>query len=183
LLLSNGATDEYYTTTATNCHIGYDFGSVRVGITKIQFFPRSKGLNTASSHTGGIFEGSVDGVAWTVIYTLPSAHMGKNLYRPNIETAPFRFIRYRNNRPAYPLSNCELTELEVYGNIYSSEEFSGSINESNASRTLPAIVTVNNVAFTVASAVKYTNQNSKTPIVTSITPKFGSIKGGLAVTI
>lgn len=134
----DGALDAYYSTTATDCHIGYDFGKVRVGVTKIQFYPRSKELSTASSHKGGIFEGSVDGVTWTVIRQLSSAHLGKNLYRPTSETTPFRFIRYRNNRPTYPLSNCELSELEIFGNIYSSEEFSGSITTSNASKTLSA---------------------------------------------
>lgn len=149
----DGATDEYYSSSATDCHIGFDFGKVRVGVTKIQFYPRSKGLSTASSHNGGIFEGSVDGVTWTVIRQLASAHLGKNLYRPLTETAPFRYVRYRNNRPTFPLSNCELSELEVFGNIYSPDEFTSAITPTNAQKTVSAVVTVNGVEQTVASAV------------------------------
>lgn len=96
LLLWDGATDQYYKSSAASCFVGFDFGSVRVGVTKIQFYPRSMGVLTAAPLTGGIFETSVDGVTYTQIYTLPSAHLGKNIYRPSAETVPVRFVRFRH---------------------------------------------------------------------------------------
>lgn len=105
----------YYSSTSAVCYIGLDVGvSKLVQATRIRFFPYYKWTIAASYIKGAVFEGSLDGTAYTTIATVDqTVHAGWNSIQIS-GTTKYRFIRLKHTST----SGCMLSEFEVNGLIF-----------------------------------------------------------------
>ena len=168
----DGLVNTYYSSSNTQCYIGLDAGAgVQASISRISFFPSLNWPNVAQVILYSSFQGSNDQLKWDTLATVDqTVHTGWNIFASN-NTTPYRYIRFLHNST----SKCSLAELKLYGILYSSID-------ANLDSQL-ANVTYNDGfnSKTFVSQVQYT-QNT-TPIVTSVSPRYGDIAGGYLLTL
>jgi hypothetical protein len=163
----------YYTSSASTCYIGVDFGlNSAANIQKIGYFPNPMWSIVANYLFGAVFEGSNDNTTWTNIFTIDSStHTGWNYWFSTTTNIQFRFIRLRHNAT----SQCQISELSFTGILYSTLSFDATKSKNCAVTVeLPSLAPI-----TATSTITY--DPIKTSTVTSISPKFGPSIGGTVI--
>ncbi len=116
----DGDTETYFD-GLQNGYCQVDLGA-QYEISKLRFYPRDGRVSNkpAAEYVdrmiGGVFSGSLDGVSWTSVYTVPEAiYTDKNdestvkWYDVDVN-GTYRFIKYENTKNA-----ANIAEIEVYG--------------------------------------------------------------------
>lgn len=152
--------------------MGVDAGSgLAIAVSRIRFFPSLTWTNVANKILYSVFEGSNDMTTWTTLATVDQTiHTGWNTLKSSIQT-PFRYVRFSHNST----SNCNISEFELYGITYSTSSV------SLTSQTSDVVYEDGSNSQTFAGAVEY--RQDQTPIVTSVSPRYGNIGGGYTLTI
>jgi hypothetical protein len=114
----DGLLSTEYTSTATTCYIGLDFGPyLQADITRIRYYPDPSWISAVTYMLGANFSASNDNVTWDILFTVDSTvHTSWNIWRPSTPLATYyRYVRYQHNST----SACKLAEFEVMGILYS----------------------------------------------------------------
>ena len=187
--VSDGVFATYYSSSATNCYIGVDFGANSVGIlSKIKYFPQID-IDTTKFY-GTQLQGSNDGTTWTGVqvtttdstgvsttgaFTIGySVHNGYNdIIFDETNKPSYRYYRFLGNGTA---SQCNFAEIQFWGILASSKT-----PTSLTSNTCDGVLTINGKTQTFTGLVNY--QSAVTPKVTDVNPPFASANGGESITI
>lgn len=113
------------------------------------------------------FEGSADGITWTTIFTVgEEIHEGWNYYNYDAgKELKFRYYRFFG--PTY--GSCVVGEVSLRGYEV--------IDSNTVNQTCIAQVTLNgDKALNLIGDIVY--KNELTPLLKSITPRFGTVVGG-----
>ncbi|KAL4484574.1 hypothetical protein ABPG74_019751 [Tetrahymena malaccensis] len=176
----------YSSSSASSCYCGFNFGSsTQVVLSKFQLYPRSQGVTDASAFFGTQFQASVDGINWVTLLTVGSDfHLGKNMYLIDtlVTTNPSKTNDLKAAYQQFRLfdstgqSQCQLVEIQLFG------WKQGTQVENGNTLSCPVQVQVNgSPAFSLNNNVVY--DQTKTFIVNSISPNYGSINGGTQISI
>lgn len=164
-----------YESSNASCYLQLDLTStddLEAMVTEVQVYPDYKILRPVEFFEGATIEYSSDGSIWQTLWTIDSSfHSGWNSHKP---ASPIytRFVKFVHDST----SKCGLSELNVLGSILS----------KTASSTLGDVVCslkMNSQADSSTLAHSITYKPDSTPIVTSFSPKFGSIAGSTVLTI
>mmetsp|Transcript_41642 Transcript_41642/g.63590 ORF Transcript_41642/g.63590 Transcript_41642/m.63590 type:complete len:237 (+) Transcript_41642:3795-4505(+) len=156
--------------SSNDCNIGTWFKAGHVGLLDVVKFYIG---GVSESYSGNlIFQGSKDNSTWEEIFTTDdTVHQGWN----NIEFGAdkdysqpaFRFYRFKGSASGV----CVLNEIELQGvETIKSEEASESCE----------VTLITGDTSTALNSVTYTS--TKTPLLSSISPRFGSVVGGEVLT-
>ncbi|KAL4508252.1 hypothetical protein ABPG72_003556 [Tetrahymena utriculariae] len=177
----------YSSSNSASCYCGFNFGSsTQVVLSKFQLYPRTQGVTDASAFFGTVFQASVDGTNWQTLLTIGSDfHLGKNMYLVSSLVSTSSSAQAAILQGAYSQfrlfdptgkSQCQLVEIQLFGWKQGTQTESGNI------LTCPVSVQVNNSpAFSLSTNVVY--DQTKTFVVQSISPNYGSISGGTQIQI
>ena len=192
------AVDRDVTRNFVGCSVVIDLGPATLGVVaSVAFFPS---FQQAGLLAGATFQGSVNGVAYTTLYTIPSwaqqgwttvpLYNGPGMATTDLGTVPaYRFLRFQF-APGTAPANCYAREIAFNG-IPVAAQASGacvpSVKVTPVAPTdeaafllggsLPAPAFANNSALSVAYSL------AATPTVTDISPSNGSSLGGDLVTL
>lgn len=100
----DGDTTTFFDSQRDNAITGADFG-IEIALGKIRYFPRE---NLEYRMNGGKFQGSVDGIDYTDIYTIPSAPAYE--WTEVEVSGTYRYLRYLAPTASYG----NVAEIEVY---------------------------------------------------------------------
>lgn len=165
-------TTNYESTTNSLCYLGVDAGSgLKISASRFRIFPNLQWTNVGKKILHAEFEGSDDLSTWNPLAKIDqTVHTGWNVIKSNSDT-PYRYLRLRHNST----SNCSIAEFQVYGIVYST----ASATLASTPTDVVLVDGFNTKTFT--SYVDY--QQAKTPIVNSVSPRFGDIAGGYTLTL
>ena len=108
---------------------------------------------------------------WTNLATVDQTiHSGWNVLKSG-DTTPFRYVRFHHNSS----SMCNIAEFQIFGILYNDQTFTLSSQQTNV---------IYDDGFNVETfnnSVEF--RQDHTPIVTSISPKYGDIFGGYTLTL
>jgi hypothetical protein len=166
--LSNTADDvasTYFKSNDSPCSISLDAGSgrqVRLGGMRIK--PAEDTVTTYTKLKGSYVESSDDATTWTKIYTFSAVYEGWNYWKiPSDESYEARYFRFTGSTD----SLCRLSEIRFSGvNL---------LDSSATSETCSVEVTDGSTTLTTTSV---TYSTAVTPVITEISPKYGTVLGG-----
>jgi IPT/TIG domain len=168
--LWDGSNQNGWTSSAKNCYFGTAFRAGYVGvINEVKYFmsrfirPRFVGQLK--------FQGSQDGSTWTDIFTVgEEIHEGWNYHNyPAGQELKYRFYRFFG----LGYYSCMVGEVSLRGYEV--------IDNVDSSYTCQAQIFINgSLAKNLTGSITY--QDALTPLLTSISPRFGSVVGGENVT-
>ena len=185
--------DSVYSSPGTGgiCWVGIDAGVGRkMMLSRIRYHPAN--LITRSGDVyetpggfamrDGVFESSdsIDG-PWMVASTIAAPHQGWNVIdigAPDRTAA--RFVRYKNTAS----SDCHIAELDLIGVVVQAEDACAATvttQQSTAHASLGHAGTAPSFTMTSTTTLAFGIEN--TPVVTEVTPRYGSSLGGTTVTI
>jgi len=161
----------YYEDAAATCFAGMEFREGYVAVlSKVRFFLGSRHEKTKYVDKTK-FQGSIDGKTFTDIFTFDeNIHSGWNYreYNTSATQPKYRFYRfYSDSKYACEISEAELTGVESIDSSTDTHEctpklhFDGSVKE-------------------LTNKVKYSS--SITPMLSAISPRYGTVVGGDDVT-
>jgi hypothetical protein len=171
-LAFDGLTTTNYGSTNAQCYLGVDAGSgVKVSANRFRFFPNLMWTNVGKIILQAEFQGSDDLSSWTTLAIVDqTVHTGWNVIKSNSST-PYRYLRFKHNST----SNCSIAEFQVYGILYST-------TSATLSSTPTDVILVDGFnTKTFSAGVDY--QQTKTPIVNSVSPRYGDVAGGYTLTL
>lgn len=125
----------------------------------------------AATYVGQLaFQGSDDNAAYTTIFTVGNElHEGWNYYDYEDGAEPrYRFYRFFGSKAG----SCVVGEV-----IFTGME---AIDNSDATYDCTPSLIIDGTSFAVSNPVTYSN--TYTPLLTSISPRYGSVKGSEVVT-
>jgi hypothetical protein len=174
---NNAFDGDYSTYTATyenkksNCYVQADFHeNFLAKLTRIRFYPR---FEYSSYMKGGYFSTSTDGITFKVLREISSLQEGWNTIDIT-EDIYARYIRYYGP----PSSYCHVAELEYEGIIVgTSEECKITADISVRSEY------EDSTSSSLISNLLFQYDISKTPVIHSVSPLYGTALGGTIVTI
>ena len=192
-----GAFDKVYDSSYSSsgsdgtCWVGVDAGAGRrMLLSRIRYHPVNLVTRSGDVYEtpggfamrDGVFESadSIDG-PWIVASTITAPHQGWNVI--DIEAADraaARFIRYRNTAS----SECHIAELDLIGVVVQADDACAATvttQQSTAHASLGHAGTA--PSFTMTSTVSLAFGVENTPVITEVTPRYGSSLGGTTVTI
>jgi len=195
----------WYSGSGSICSFTYDLGSATNALlTQIRVFPR---ISTAALMLNGIFAVSVDGIVFTTVVTITKTpNEGWNSYSLAVPTET-RYVRYTTGAVN---TYCQVSELQFIGHAFQVATLSTASTSSctvniGTLRTPPdasqgrwpsnatwlpilqsnkyqVVDSSNSIAAAVAPTL-LTFDLSKTPVVTGVSPLYGSSLGGTVLTI
>lgn len=161
------------------CSTGLDLGASGSSIvTKIRYFPAHQRTELM---IGGQFQISNDGSSWTTVFNVTSSlHEGWNsVSMPDLPaTRHIRFVS-RNHK-------CAIAFLEFRGLAASSTgvcPVNIHIQRSLSHPSTGVVSTDHEIVYSEETSETYTYEISETPIVTSISPRFGSSLGSTLINV
>jgi len=168
----DGLTSTFYSSPNTQCWIGLDAGvGLAASISRISFFPNLGWTNVASKILYSTFQGSNDQNTWKNLAIIDqTVHTGWNVFASS-DTTPYRYIRFVHNST----SKCNLAEIQLYGIVYS------TIAVNLTSQPADVIYNDGLNTKTFANAIVY--QQANTPVVTSVSPRYGDVFGNYTLTL
>jgi hypothetical protein len=168
----DGIVTTFYGSNNSPCYIGLDAGSgLQVSVSTINFFPNIQWPIAMYYILYASFQGSNDNTTWNNLAVIDqTVHTGWNVIK-STDNTPYRYIRFLHNST----SMCNIAEIQLYGILYS------NINVNLASQTANVIYNDGFNAQVLVNAISY--QQSSTPVVTSINPRYGDIYGGYTLTL
>lgn len=168
----DGLTNTYYGSPNAVCYLGLDAGSQQqISVSRIRFFPSIDWPNVGKRILQAKFQGSNDNANWNTLATVDqTVHTGWNVLK-SIDTAPYRYVRFLHNST----SSCNIAEFQIFGIIFS------PLTVALASQTADVIYYDGFNTKTFAGALEY--RQDKTPIVTSVSPRYGDIFGGYTLNL
>jgi len=160
----------FYSIFNNNCYVQVMFDSSKVGrLTKVRYFMNRMTDKQTNFVDKLKFQSSSDGSTWTDVFTADAyLREGWNNYEPDsaIKAQYFRFFSATKEA-------CQIGEIELWGNVVE--------DISEATKTCDVIVTAaGGETQTFENQVTYSNSASS--VVTSISPRYGTYKGGETVT-
>jgi plastocyanin len=161
------------------CHTGLDLGAAgRAIVSKIRFFPAHQ--RTALMVSGEL-QISDDGITWSTIHTISGGiHEGWNSVDfEGLSTT--RHVRYLS-----PNHKCAVAFLEFSGVEASAAGVCPVRVETQRTLSHPSrgvVTTDYEVVHAETSAVEYTYSVAETPVVTAISPRYGSSLGNTVLTV
>jgi hypothetical protein len=160
----------YKSNTDDNCYVQTDFGSGLVGrVDKLKFFMNRMTDKVTNFVDKLIFQSSADGSTWTDEYAADiSLRVGWNTFTPAtaLKTQYYRF--YSATKEA-----CQIGEIQFWGNIV--EDTSDTSKTCNVTLTAPG-------GQTLLFEDQVIYDDSASAVVNSISPRYGTYKGGEVVT-
>ena len=168
-------------TENSTCFTGYDFGTGGAAVvTKVRWFPAHQQRHKV---VGGRFQGSNDAKSWTTLHEIKASTEAWN-FAPitSFRGQSFRYVRYTG--PAD--SKCIVAELEFVGHVVSPTNKCDVMIGTQATLSHPSLgpsVTDFEVVSEYSSGITYLYSSEDTPVVTSISPPYGSSLGGTDLTI
>eukprot|EP00035_Acanthoeca_spectabilis_P007825 m.144226 g.144226 ORF g.144226 m.144226 type:complete len:4359 (-) comp14100_c0_seq10:3061-16137(-) len=172
---------DFTTDFAAGSWVGLDLGAnSRVLVSRMRFFPAHQ---QAARFEGSTFETSVDGINWTQLQegTPVTPHQGWNWANFDVTgQSPARFVRMVSQS-----SEMHLAMLEVYGHPISVSSSCPVVVETTSPLSHPSLglMETTHSAMATSTGPTFTYSVANTPIVTSVTPRYGSSLGGDRVTI
>ena len=171
----------------STCYTGLDFGAGAAAVvSKVRWFPVHQQRYKV---VGGVFQGSNDNVGWTTLHTVTESTEAWNFadIKPVINMqdgsdTSFRYVRYAGPSG----SNCLIAELEFVGQVVSPTNKCNIMIGTQAPLSHPSLgpsETEYEVVSEYSSGMSYTYLAGSTPIVTSISPPYGSSLGDTDLTI
>jgi hypothetical protein len=158
---------------SSNCHVKISFRDDYVAILdKVRFFlPVTQATSTYEDELK--FQGSSDGSTWTDLYTADgNVHAGWNYAQWDTSTGATQ-PKYRHYRfQGTGAGACLINEAELHG--------VETIDDASNTHSCTPKLVVGGVSHDLSGAVTYTG--GITPVLTSISPRFGRVEGGEAVT-
>lgn len=161
-----------WTDNGLNCFFGTAFKPGYIGVIKeVKYFMNR--FTRANIVNNLRFQGSNDGVTYDDVFLVgQEIHEGWNYYTyPDGQELKYRFYRFFGNATG---SCANVGEISFRG---------VEVIDSNANvySSCPIELTLNNSSpITLTGTVNY--KDSLTPLLTSISPRFGTVKGGESVT-
>ena len=114
------------------------------------------------------FQGSSDGISYQTLFTVGTEiHEGWNIYLQS-PVLSFRFYRFKGTT----VGSCNVGEFVLNGVV--------AIASTASSYSCTPSLTIGTTATALTSGVTYSSTN--TPLLTSISPRYGTVKGGTLVT-
>jgi hypothetical protein len=161
---------KYMSYSNDNCYVQSKFVDGKVGrLTKVKYF-MNRMVDKQENFVGKLkFQYSSDGSTWTEVFSAPTdMREGWNVHTPDnpISAQYFRF--YSATKSA-----CQVAEIELWGNIV--EDTSATTKTCDVVLIAPGSQTQ-----TFAGGVIY--KDTASSVVTSISPRYGTYKGGETVT-
>ena len=156
-----------YTDSTSACSFGMNFDTNFVGVvSQVKFFMSTFVKSTYSGKLA--FQYSSDGISYTTQFTVGNEiHEGWNYY--DLATPlKFRYYRFKGSG----VGSCNVGEFVMIGQVAIN-------NNANTYQCTPSL-TVGTITTSLSNPVTYSA--SSTPLLTNITPRFGTVKGGTSVT-
>jgi hypothetical protein len=150
-------------------YFGTGFGSGFVGeLYQVKFWMNRF---VVSNYAGNlVFQGCNDKINWVTLITVGNEiHEGWNYYYFQSSPLKYRYYQFASSGPA---TNQEIGEVQLYGAIV--------INDNNPSYTCKSSINIGTSSWALSGSIMYTS--TSTPFLTSISPRFGNVKGGDSVT-
>ena len=171
--------DDLAVTALDRCHTGLDLGAAgRAIISKIRFFPAHQ--RTALMVSGEL-QISDNGMNWSTIHTIGGdIHEGWNSV-DFVGLPTTQHVRYLS-----PNHKCAVAFLEFSGVEASSAGVCPVRVETQRTLSHPSqgvVTTDYEVVHAETSAVEYTYSIAETPVVSGISPRYGSSLGNTVVTV
>ena len=185
----DGVFSTYYSSTASSCYIGVDFGVNSLGLlSKIKYFPKVD--SDVPKYYGTVLQGSNDQLSWNSIPVKVTdstgvsttndfvigyeIHDGYNQIVFDDSMLPsYRYYRFLGNGTA---NKCAFAEIQFYGIVVSNQNPS-----TLTSNNCDGVLTINGKTQTFPNLVNY--KSSITPVVTNVSPAFASANGGDQITV
>lgn len=170
----DGVFTTIYGSANTPCWLGVDAGTnLQISASRIRFYPYLAWTNAAAKLLSTQFQGSNDGITWINLATIDqTVHSGFNTILSQ-DTTPYRYIRFLDS---VGTSQCNLAEFQIYGVV------STTLNNVSPLTTSPSDVTYYDGLNTQTFTNDIIYDPSATPVITSISPKFGDIFGNYDIT-
>ena len=144
---------------------------MQIKVSRFRYFPNMDWNWVNQKILYATFEGSNDMSSWNTLATvIQTAHTGWNVILSTSQT-PYRYIRFKHNAT----SKCNLAEFQVYGILES------NLTPTLASTSADVVYQDGYSTETFSSAIQF--RQDQTPIVTSVSPRFGDIAGGYSLTL
>jgi hypothetical protein len=157
-----------------SCHVAISFRASYVAILdKIRFFlPVTQATSTYEGKLK--FQGSNDASSWTDIYQADgNVHSGWNYVQWDSSDSTVTQPKYRHYRfEGTGAGACLINEAELHG--------VETIDDSSSTYACTPRLVLGGVSHDLSGAVTYTG--SSTPVLTSISPRYGRVEGGDSVT-
>lgn len=146
------------------------FGTGKVGrVSKVRYF-MNKMIDKQTNYVGKLkFQGSSDGTTWTDIFVADRyMREGWNVHTPTT-AVKYQYYRFFSATKGA----CQVGEIELWGNIVE--------DSTSTSKTCDVVLKASgSQTQTFSSHITY--QNSASSVVTGISPRYGTYKGGETVT-
>jgi len=155
--------------TASDCHVSVTFTNGFVAVLDmIKFFlPVDKAMTVYDGKLK--FQGSTDGSTWVDYHTADgNTHTGWNYVSWDTDKPKHRYFRFSGSGA----SSCVINEVELHG--------VEAIDSAADAYSCTPKLTINGLVSDLGSAVNY--QGSITPVLTSMSPRYGTVTGGTSVT-
>jgi hypothetical protein len=168
--LFDGSNMNGWPSTTGNCYVGVAYPLNYVGfLSQVKFYMNAF---TPSTFIGQLsFQGSNDGTSYTTIFTVGSEiHTGWNYYN-YAEDGTEPIYRYYRLAGA-GAGSCVVGELVLTGQV--------AIKDTNANYACTPSLSLNGTTSVVPVIASY--QATLTPLLTSLQPRFGTVKGGTSIT-
>lgn len=168
----DGLTNTNYGSSNAECWLGVDSGTgLATSVGRIRIFPNFNWENVGRKILHATIEGSNDMSSWMTLATVDQTiHSGWNVIKSD-DTTPYRYIRFHHNST----SQCNIAEFEIYGITFTTSSLTLSSTPSDV------IYHDGLNSQTFSSAIEF--KQGKTPIVDSISPKYGDFFGGYDITL
>ena len=183
----------YKSANTGRCFVGFDVGEgMHAVVSRIRYFPVSMIPSGRAWMTpggfamkGGTFEGAnnLTSDKWAVLSTITAPHQGWNwLDVPPAKRGAYRYIRYKGAAK----SNCEVSELNFMGVVVHASAscpvtITTQVQDAHPSFGVAAVMPSS--TFVDSGGRNFNFVKSVTPVIQSVTPRFGSSLGGTTVTI
>jgi hypothetical protein len=180
-VLADSNTTSYYASKKPNCFITYDAGKdLAVEVQRVRIFPNIDGhYKKIEDFDSLVLEASNDGNVFDQLFAYDKKVMeGWNDFIPRLDNIAknkmYRYIRIRDTKAQS--SYCNITEFHVEGLRYAPK-----LNSSLDSVQCDTEIDVNGFKTIINNTVNY--REIVTPVILSINPWYGPVKGGTELKI
>lgn len=156
-----------------SCHIGMAYKAGHVGMLhQVKWFIGE--IWDKTIYAGEVkFQGSSDGTTYTDLFTMDeNVHEGWNYHNwESSATYPkYRYYRFYGTKAG----SCVINEIKVTG--------VETVDNNDANKACSPVLTVGATVTDLSSNGQVTYQSAQTALLTSISPRYGSVEGGDTVT-
>ena len=169
-LAFDGITSTQFTSNTNNCFVQVKFTDGRVGrLSKLKYFMNRMTDKQTNFVNKLKFQASSDGTAWTDVFAADIyLKEGWNEYKPNT-SLKYQYYRFFS---ATKIA-CQVGEIELWGN---------EVEDTTASSKVCDVVVTAAGDQTQTFSNHVTYQDSASSVITGISPRYGTYKGGETVT-